>query len=95
MGAAEETEAAVVAVVSDDSDMATCEDCCLGFWRIMSTAVSFLANIASTTFNLGEPRPPFPLSEFSEFWDVPDKEAVAEVGEVPLPTTMLICKLKS
>ena len=34
--------------------------------------------------------------EFSEVWDVPDNEAVvvaAEVGEVPLPTTMLTYKI--
>ena len=34
--------------------------------------------------------------EFSEVWDVPDNEAVvAEVGEVPLPTTMLTYKITS
>ena len=61
-------------------------------------AVSFLEKLGISIFSLGEPRPPPPLSEFNEFCDVPDKEAVAEaaeVGEVPLPTTMLICKLKS
>ena len=59
-------------------------------------AVSFLEKLGISIFSLGEPRPPPPLSEFNEFCDVPDKEAVAEaeVGEVPLPTTMLICKLK-
>lgn len=55
-------------------------------------AVSFLEKLGISIFSLGEPRPPPPLSEFNEFCDVPDKEAVAEaeVGEVPLPTTMLI-----
>ena len=69
---------------------------------IMSMAVSLFpaANNVSTIFSLGEPRPPpphpppvpllMPLSEFREFCDAPDNEAVAEVGEVPFPTTIFI-----
>ena len=66
----------------------------------MSMAVSLFpaANNVSTIFSLGEPRPPphppvpllMPLSEFREFCDAPDNEAVAEVGEVPFPTTIFI-----